>query len=333
MLKIPPIIQVESEMWKSHGIDKRNKLITSRNGIFAFFVAFVMLTSIGYAADEKSIKNDKTIGGKIDQVKVIYAVDGYMADSSGESKYFIFGAVKIHKKGAPQDEWGRPLLYFEFDNKKTFAHMGNVDLFRDEGRVRHLYTTATDYNFAKYNREEYASKGLSQGNTPHEFELDFLFNKDGTLDMRSTMSKVPKEYQTGRSVISRFPTDKYYKKGSNAEQVVIIRDAEGNIANSEELGEPVFVEQDATILEICYDYYGSFYSTPTPLPTPIETYQPSSRVINHSYPYNPTGLCSPIYKIQNISRTTRLPDGEALGIIVRNKDGSTGIPPPSMPWR
>lgn len=319
--------------------------------IFAFLVALTLFTSSTGVAFGQSDKDEKMTGGKIDKVNVIYAVDGYMVDSEGALKYFIFGAVKLHKKGAPKTEWAGPILYFEFDDKRNLAGNWDVELYSDVPRVKRYYALADDYKYSMYNRNEYAAVGLSEGPTPHEFEFDFIFNKDGTLDIeKSSMGIVPKEYQTGRKIKSLEPTGEYYKKGSKTEKAVVITDARGKIINMDELGDPVEVEGNATVDKVCYDYYSQFLPTPTSTPwkereklppyrwnesppekeappapditpslypdpkeTPVE---PSIQGIDRNTPYKPTGICS-IYKIQNISRSAGLPDAEALGLIRR----------------
>lgn len=326
--------------------------MSTRNAnVFTFFVALTIIVSFTSAAFAENVKDEKMTGGKIDKVDVIYATDGYMVDSNGVSKYFIFGAVKLHKKGAPKTEWAGPILYFEFDDKRNLAGNWDVELYSDVPRVKRYYALADDYKYSMYNRSEYAAVGLSEGPTPHEFEFDFIFNKDGTLDIeKSSMGIVLKEYQTGRKIKSLEPTGEYYKKGSKTEKAVVITDARGKIINMDELGDPVEVEGNATVDKVCYDYYSQFLPTPTPTPwkekeklppsrwnesppekeappapditpslypdpkeTPLE---PSIEDVNIAKPYKSTGLCS-IFKIQNISRSAGLPDAEALGLIRR----------------
>ena len=153
------------------------------------------------AQDDKVKEVKELTGGKINKVKVIYATDGYMVDSSGSSEYFILAAVQINKRGSPKTEWQDPLLYFEFKNKRTFAGMGAFEVFSDGLSVKRMYTSSTDFNSAKYSRSKYAAKGLSTGGTPHEFELDFIFNEDGTIDIqKSGMGVIPNNYKTGRKI-------------------------------------------------------------------------------------------------------------------------------------
>lgn len=315
--------------------------------VFTFFVALTIIVSFTSAAFAQNVKDEKMTGGKIDKVNVIYAIDGYMVDSKGVPNYFIFGAVKLHKRGAPEDEWSSSLLYFEFDNKRALSGQWKVEFFSDVPRVKRYYALADDYKYSKYNRNEYAAVGLSEGPTPREFEFDFIFNKDGTIDIeKSSMGIVPKEYQTGRKIKSLEPTGEYYKKGSKTEKAVVITDARGKIMNMDELGDPIEVEGNATVAEVCYDYYSQFLPTPTPreekeplhvnpnndpniTPPPAPDITPSLypdpketpvglsiQGIDRNTPYKPTGICS-IYKIQNISRSAGLPDAEALGLIRR----------------
>lgn len=320
---------------------------TRNANVFTFFVALTIIVSFTSAAFAENVKDEKMTGGKLDKVNVIYATDGYMVDSNGVSNYFIFGAVRLHKKGAPETEWLPPQFYFEFKNKKTFAGIGKVELFSDVQRVKRLYTSATDYNYLKYNKSEFAAMGLSEGATPHEFELDFIFDKDGNIDIqKSSMSIVPKEYKTGRKIKSLESTGEYYKKGSKKEKAIVIRDENQNIVNIDELGDPVYVEGETRVAEVCYDYYSQFFPTPTPTPwkekldvnpesdpniTPPQTPDitpslypdpkekpPESSIadIDTVIPYRPTGICS-TYKIQSISRSAGLPDAEAVGIVLK----------------
>ncbi len=322
---------------------------TKNANVFTFFVALTIIVYFTSAAFAENVKDEKMTGGKIDKVDVIYATDGYMVDSNGVSKYFIFGAVKLHKKGAPETEWTAPILYFEFDNKRNLAGNWHGDFYPDVPRVKRFYALATDYNYARYNESEYATMGLSEGATPHEFELDFIFDKNGEIDIKkSSMGIVPREYQTGRWIRSLEPTGEYYKKGNKTEKAVVIRDENKKIINMEELGGPVEIEGTARVSDVCYDYYSQFFPTPTPTPRdekkplhvnpnndpnitpppapditpslysdPKETpIKPSIEDVNIAKPYKSTGLCY-IFKIQNISRSAGLPDLETMGLIKR----------------
>ena len=218
------------------------------------------------AQDDKVKEVKELTGGKINKVKVIYATDGYMVDSSGSSEYFILAAVQINKRGSPKTEWQDPLLYFEFKNKRTFAGMGAFEVFSDGLSVKRMYTSSTDFNYAKYNRSKYAAKGLSTGATPHEFELDFIFNENGTIDIqKSSMGVIPDNYKTGRKIKSMEPTDEYYKKGSKTEKAAVIRDENGSIVNTKELGEPVTVEGTAMTDEVCFDYLDAISPVSSPI--------------------------------------------------------------------
>lgn len=319
--------------------------------VLTLLILLIVLISIIDPVFGQNDKVKKLTGGKINKVKVIYATDGYMVDSKGSTEHFIFGVVQIHKKWAPENEWQDPLLYFEFKNKRTFAGVGKIELFNDDLHVKRLYTSATDYNYAKYNRSEHAAKGLSMGATPHEFELDLIFNNDGTIDtLKSSMGIIPNNYKTGRKVKSLEQNGEYYKKGSKTEKAAVIRNETGYILNKEELGDPVEVEGTATVDEVCFDYYGAI-SPPTspthwkeiekslpfnpeedapkveasPAPeittgshpdakeTPVERPRKKKGTVD---PYKSTGLCS-IYKIQSISRSQSLPNAEELGIILK----------------
>lgn len=334
--------------------------------VTVLFVLVLLLQSIEPAFGENENVKELT-GGKINKIKVIYATDGYMIDSGGSIEYFIFGAVQINKRGSPENEWGDPLLYFEFKNKRTFAGVGKIEYFSDDLSVKRLYTSATDYNYAKYNRSEHAAKGLSMGATPHEFELDFIFNKDGTIDIqKSSMGVIPDEYKTGRTSKSMEWNGEYYKKGSDTEKVEIIRNETGSIVNMDELGDPVEVEGTAMVDEVCFDFYGAISPAPSPTfikengeeynyeeeqreelekenpsyhpiedppreeappapdvtdessPDPKETpFKKSDKEIDGVKLYKPTGLCS-MYKVYNISHSQPIPNGEVLGVILKD---------------
>ncbi len=260
------------------------------------------------------------LGGKMDKIKVIYAAEGYLSDEAGNKEPFIFGAVKLHKKGAPADEWIPPNFFFEFNKKGTLAITGQYENFIGpwkDGTIRTLpalkgiQAVFTNYDYAKYNKEEYAKYGLSGGGTPHEFEIYFAFTKDGFIEVnKSSMGIVPKEYMTGRKVILSQSTGQYYKKGSKTERFVPVFDSTGKIVNRDEAGESIYEERPANVTEVCYEFSDEAIPL-SPKVTPIEGEVDLKNGLTH---YKKTGVCS-YYKVSSISRSMGLPDSYALGVM------------------
>lgn len=163
--------------------------------------AFIVITSILLLSVQAMAKTDLT-GGKTDRVNVVYAIDGYLTAPSGDQKPFIFGAVKLHKKNAPEDEWTSPLFYFEFDNKRTFAGEIQYEYFtqtRDDGTLevlpilKGIHAAASNYDYIKYNHKDYSQHGLAKGSTPRDFEIDFAFTKNGDVDTEKSSVGIVQE--------------------------------------------------------------------------------------------------------------------------------------------
>lgn len=312
---------------------------------------FIVIITALLLSVQTSAKKDLT-GGKIDKINVVYAIDGYLTDSAGNQEPFIFGAVKLHKKNAPVDEWTSPNFYFEYKNKSTLALDTRYDYFtqpRGDGTLgvlpilKGIWAIASNYDYAKYNHEEYAEQGLVEGATPRDFEINFAFTKNGNIDTeKSSIGIVPEEYKTGRTVKRFAWFGEYYKKGSNIERFVPKRDAEGKVINFDDAGEPIFEEGPVNVSEVCYESsVAAIVPTPTPTPwkekekTPYAPQNDSSsnlaaptapnitqsltpdekeKTPAYDSQYKNTGLCS-TRKVHSISRSAGLPDAYALGLI------------------
>lgn len=279
---------------------RRNWYLFTKLGKLAVAVAII---GILFLSIQTLAKKDLT-GGKVDQSDVIYAVDGFLADSEGNQKPFLFGAIRLHKRGAG-DEWAAPLFYFEFDNKITLGLDTEYNYFmqpRSDGTneilpyLKGIQADGVDYRYVMYDSEEYAEHGLAEGDTPHEFEINLAFTRNGEINAEeSSVGIVPKEYQTGRRVKMLRWRGEYYKKGSNTERFVPQRDAGGKVTNSDEAGEPIYEEGIEHVSEVCDEFFTT----------------DEGRLQKRG-----TGLCS-IYKVKSISRSTGLPDAYALGLIKR----------------
>lgn len=327
---------------------------TRNANVFTFFVVLTIIVSFTSAAFAQNIKDDKMTGGKTDRADVIYAIDGYLTDSSGDLKPFIFGAVKLHKKNAPENEWTRPLFYFEFDNKRTFAGEIQYEYFtqpRDDGTLEMLpilkgfYAAASNYDYIKYDNEDYSPHGLAKGSTPRDFEINFAFTKNGDIDTeKSSVGIVQEEHRTGRKVKKSAWFGDYYIKGSKTERFVPEYNANGKIVNMDKTGEPIYEERIIDESDVCYEY-NAVAITPSTTIIPWKEkektpYDPQNDLSSNNIPpkaqditpsltpppkekiespenrahYTTTGLCS-VYKINSISRSTGLPDARALGLI------------------
>lgn len=298
-------------------LKQRNWYLITKLGKLA---VAVVLISILFLSVQTLAKKDLT-GGKVDKSDVIYAIDGYLADSEGNQKPFLFGALRLHKRGAWEDE-STQLFYFEFDNKITLGLDTEYDYFmqpKSDGTneilpyLKSIRTDGADYRYVIYDSEEYAEHGLAEGTTPHEFEINLAFTKNGEIDTKkSSIGIVPKQYQTGRPIKTVSWRGAYYKKGSNTERFVPQRDAEGKVTNMHEAGEPIYEEDIVNGGTVC-DEFVTADTTPASKDAPVEEKDKIPESDGGPY-YRDTGLCS-TYKVQSISRSTGLPDAYALGLI------------------
>lgn len=261
--------------------NKNSLLSVSLLGIL--FILSVTFITFSNSVISAQIEDEELVGGKIDKINVVYAIEGNLVDENENVKNFIFGAVRIHKIGASEDQWGPLLLYFEMDNQNTLATILHYDLFEGIPRVKEFTGSFSDYKFAKYNQEEIAEEEGS-----HIFELNFVFAKNGKIDIEnSSVGIIPPQYKFGRDTEIYGPTGKFYKKGSKTELFIPILNEEKKIINTDERGDPVYGLITVRVKNICYE----------------------------NLTFDSTTLC-PIYKISNIlSSTGSLPDARRLGVI------------------
>ncbi len=248
-------------------------------------LSMVIFVSLISAQD---LSTEKMSGIEFDNIDVAYAIDGYMTGPSGDSEYFIFGAVRFHKPGAPETEWTNPIFYFEFGDEAILAGTARYHYFleeRSDGTLEHLPIL----------RELWSTSG--------GFELDFVFTKSGEIDIsKSSMSIVPVQYKTGRDITQLTWTGEYYKKENKTERFVPRRDDEDKVVNQDEAGEPIIEEINVHVLDVCYEEIIG-----------RNIYYLKANLGNLTYS-NSTGLC-PVYKVESISRSVGLPDAYELGLI------------------
>ena len=247
----------------------------------------------------QDLSTEKMSGIEFNNIDVVYVIDGYMIGPSGYPEYFIFGAVRLHKLGAPETEWTDPIFYFEFGDEAILAGTARYHYFLEErsnGTLEHLPIL----------RELWSRSG--------SFELDLVFTKSGEIDIpKSSMSIVPVQYKTGRNITQLTWTGEYYKKGNKTELFVPIRDNEDKLINQDKAGEPIIEEISVYVLDVCYEEIIG-----------RNIYYLKKNLGNLTYSKS-TGLC-PVYKIQNISRSVGLPDAYMLGLIKSEATLSLPIP-------
>lgn len=166
----------------------------------AMLIVGILVSVYMFARMNPTADNINTTRIEIDWINVVYAADGYLIDAAGEQKYFIFGAVKVHNRGAPDGEWiFDPTFYFEFDNKSTIAGNTHYEYFSQyvfaiSSVLKGILATTSKDRYADFNRKEYIEYGLGNGAPKNDFEINLAFTKNGEIDIeRSSVGVIPKE--------------------------------------------------------------------------------------------------------------------------------------------
>lgn len=163
----------------------------------AMLIVGILLSVYMFARMNPAVDNINTTRIEIDWINVVYAADGYLIDATGEQKYFIFGAVKLHNRGAPDEEWiFDPTFYFEFDNKSTIAGNTHYEYFSQyvfaiSSVLKGILATTSNESYANFNKGDIERGFFSPIN---DFEINLAFTKNGEIDIeRSSVGVIPKE--------------------------------------------------------------------------------------------------------------------------------------------
>lgn len=243
--------------------------LNARRGMKSFPLVFVLLVLIAAMALAQEAAKKGIAGVEADKLQVIQATDGYLIGPHNDTKYFIFGTVKLHKPGTPEEEWSEPGFYLEVDG---------------EGR-----TFSASFHYYFENRTPIALREV-QGWTK-DVELDMVFTRDGNLDpVRSSIALKPPGVSRNITVLEVVG---FYKKGNSSELFVPRYNKEGKIVNLEARGEPIYENRSVNVAQVCYEYSlsdGNYYR-PTGL-CPVYKILSISRSISNvivALPYTPVG--------------------------------------------